>query len=121
MNRLALVLLTAVLCLAAAAVAFAQAPGAALTVVSAAPQGEVAALAQANEIRVVFSEPMVTLGRIPDRVRPSFFKVTPAIRGTFRRTPSIASAMWSWRLVCLSSSGAASRTTNCSTWPPPGS
>jgi hypothetical protein len=41
-----------------------------LTVVSAGPTQEVANLAEANEVRVVFSEPMVTLGRIPDPVRP---------------------------------------------------
>ena len=55
-----------------------------LTVVSSGPTDEVANLAEANEIRVVFSEPMVTLGRIPDPVRPPFFRVTPAVRGTFR-------------------------------------
>ena len=44
-----------------------------LTVVSAGPTEEVANLAEANEVRVVFSEPMVTLGRIPDPVRPPFF------------------------------------------------
>lgn len=56
----------------------------ALTVVSAAPEGEVANREEANEIRVVFSEPMVTLGRIPSRVSAPFFRVTPAISGTFR-------------------------------------
>ena len=35
--------------------------------VSAGPTGEVASLAEANEIRIVFSEPMVALGRIPCR------------------------------------------------------
>ncbi|MGB2715309.1 MAG: alpha-2-macroglobulin family protein [Vicinamibacterales bacterium] len=59
-------------------------PAAALTVVSAAPEGEVASREEANEIRVVFSEPMVTLGRIPSRVTAPFFRVTPAITGTFR-------------------------------------
>ena len=49
-----------------------------------APTGEVATLAEANEIRVVFSEPMVTLGRIPARVTAPFFSVTPAIPGSFR-------------------------------------
>src|SRR4051794_14778368 len=58
---------------------------AALTIVNAGPQGEVASLAEANEIRVVFSEPMVTLGQIPARVLPAFFKIAPAIPGgTFR-------------------------------------
>ena len=40
-------------------------PAARLEVTQAAPQGEVDALAQAAEVRVVFSEPMVALGRIP--------------------------------------------------------
>ncbi len=39
--------------------------------VSAGPTGEVASLAEANEIRIVFSEPMVALGRIPSAVRPA--------------------------------------------------
>ncbi len=55
-----------------------------LAVVSAGPNGEVASLAEANEIRVIFSEPMVVLGRIPQPVKAPFFKVTPAIQGTFR-------------------------------------
>jgi uncharacterized protein YfaS (alpha-2-macroglobulin family) len=55
-----------------------------LRIVSHAPEGEVASLAEANEIRVVFSEPMVTLGRIPDRVTAPYFRVTPAIAGSFR-------------------------------------
>ncbi len=64
--------------------AAAQAPPASLRVVSAAPNGEIATLAEANEIRVVFSEPMVTAGRIPARVLAPFFRVAPAIPGTFR-------------------------------------
>jgi alpha-2-macroglobulin len=64
--------------------AAAQTTPPALRVVSAAPNGEVATLAEANEIRVVFSEPMVTAGRIPARVLAPFFRVTPAIPGTFR-------------------------------------
>jgi uncharacterized protein YfaS (alpha-2-macroglobulin family) len=55
-----------------------------LRIVSAGPQGEIAALAEANEVRVIFSEPMVTLGRIPERVRPSFFRISPSVQGTFR-------------------------------------
>ena len=55
-----------------------------LTVVSAGPTGEAAGLAEANEVRVVFSEPMVTLGRIPDPVRAPFFRISPALNGTFR-------------------------------------
>ena len=48
------------------------------------PDGELATLDQANEIRVVFSEPMVSLGRIPQPVTAPFVRIQPAIRGTFR-------------------------------------
>src|SRR5690349_23955654 len=56
----------------------------ALTVTSAQPTGEIASLAEANEIRVRFSEPMVPLGRIPEQVTAPFFSVRPTIKGTFR-------------------------------------
>jgi alpha-2-macroglobulin len=59
-------------------------PEAGLAIVHAGPQGEVATLAEASEIRIVFSEPMVSLGRIPARVQAPFFKIDPAVRGTFR-------------------------------------
>src|SRR5262245_22354097 len=59
-------------------------PADALTIVSSGPHGETASLAEANEIRVVFSEPMVALGRIPPVVTAPFFKIAPAVRGTFR-------------------------------------
>src|SRR6266581_4257490 len=55
-----------------------------LTIVKAGPVGEVADLAEANEIRVVFSEPMVALGKIPKVVAAPFFQITPAVKGTFR-------------------------------------
>src|SRR5690242_252209 len=55
-----------------------------LTVVSAGPTGEIQELQQANEIRVVFSEPMVPLGRPASNVTPPWIRITPAIRGTFR-------------------------------------
>jgi len=55
-----------------------------LTVVSTGPEGEVASLAEAKEIRVVFSESMVSLGRIPTELHPTFFKIEPAVAGTFR-------------------------------------
>ena len=55
-----------------------------LRVVSAGPVGEVATLAEANEIRVVFSEPMVVLGKIPNPVTAPFFKLEPAVAGAFR-------------------------------------
>src|SRR5688572_27695755 len=55
-----------------------------LRVVSVGPVGETATLAEANEIRVVFSEPMVALGKIPQPVTAPFFKIEPAVKGTFR-------------------------------------
>jgi uncharacterized protein YfaS (alpha-2-macroglobulin family) len=62
--------------------AVAQTP--ALTIVNTGPQGVLHDLAQANEIRIVFSEPMVTLGRIPNPVTAPFVRITPVIPGTFR-------------------------------------
>src|SRR5204863_7033098 len=56
----------------------------ALTVVAAQPTGALADLAQAAEVRVRFSEPMVTIGRIPDQVTAPFFSITPAVAGVFR-------------------------------------
>src|ERR1043166_7077187 len=55
-----------------------------LTILKAGPVGEIATLAEANEIRVVFSEPMVVLGKIPKDLVVPWFHVTPAIKGTFR-------------------------------------
>jgi alpha-2-macroglobulin len=55
-----------------------------LTVVQSGPTNEVQSLREANEIRVVFSEPMVVLGRIPDPVTAPFVTIRPAIAGTFR-------------------------------------
>jgi uncharacterized protein YfaS (alpha-2-macroglobulin family) len=65
-------------------VAAAQPQRAPLRVVSAGPSGEVASAEEANEIRVVFSEPMAALGQVPLGLRPSFFRITPAVAGTFR-------------------------------------
>ena len=56
----------------------------ALNVVSAGPTGEVNTIEQANEIRVVFSEPMVALGRLQENLRPPFFHITPNVNGSFR-------------------------------------
>ena len=56
----------------------------ALTVVNRGPEGVINDLAQANEIRIVFSEPMVTLGRIPSPVTAPFVRIAPAIPGSFR-------------------------------------
>jgi uncharacterized protein YfaS (alpha-2-macroglobulin family) len=55
-----------------------------LTIVKAGPVGEVASLAEANEIRVVFSEPMIVVGKIPKVLSVPWFHVAPAINGTFR-------------------------------------
>src|ERR1700730_10665840 len=59
-------------------------PRAPLTVVSAGPPGEIRAGEEGNEIRVVFSEPMVALAQVPPRLKPAFFHITPAVTGTFR-------------------------------------
>jgi alpha-2-macroglobulin len=55
-----------------------------LRIVSAGPVGETATIAEANEVRVVFSEPMVALGRIPQPVVVPFFRIEPAVKGSFR-------------------------------------
>ena len=55
-----------------------------LRVVQAGPVGEIANLEEANEIRVVFSEPMVALGRIPETVTAPFVRIRPEIPGRFR-------------------------------------
>ena len=55
-----------------------------LRVVSAGPTGEVRAGEEGNEIRVVFSEPMVALARTPSRLKPAFFQITPAVTGSYR-------------------------------------
>jgi hypothetical protein len=68
MLRLGGIGLSLALTLISVASAGAQSP--ALTIVNAGPQGPLSRLEQANEIRIVFSEPMVTLGRIPSRDQP---------------------------------------------------
>ena len=55
-----------------------------LRVVSAGPVGEIASMAESNEIRVVFSEPMVVVGKIPEPVTAPFIRIDPAVKGTFR-------------------------------------
>jgi uncharacterized protein YfaS (alpha-2-macroglobulin family) len=55
-----------------------------LTIVKAGPVGEIDRLSEANEIRVVFSQPMVTLGKIPKVVTAPFFHIKPDVKGTFR-------------------------------------
>ena len=79
---IALSLATAFTCTFAAA----QVPAttSALRIVSAGPTGEIGSRAEANEVRVVFAEPMVELGRIPATVTAPFFRIAPAVTGTFR-------------------------------------
>ena len=55
-----------------------------VSVVKAGPIGELATLAEANEIRVVFSAPMVAVGKIPKNLTIPWFHLTPAVKGTFR-------------------------------------
>src|SRR5687767_7903759 len=73
------IVLSLVLVLGAAA----QAPPA-LTILRAGRTGELSQLEQGNEIRVVFSEPMVALGRIPARVEAPFVGLVPPAKGSFR-------------------------------------
>ena len=58
-----------------------QAP--ALRILSATPSGDLAALADADQIRIVFSEPMVALGSAPAGEAPSWIRITPAVTGSF--------------------------------------
>jgi len=55
-----------------------------LTVTRVGPVGEISQLSEANEIRVVFSEPMVVVGRIPKVVEAPWFHIAPNLKGTFR-------------------------------------
>ena len=83
MSRTALGVVLGLLCSVIGASA-AQQPAGNLTIVSSGPVGEVASLAEANEIRVVFSEPMVVLGRIPQPVTAPYVTIRPAMSGSFR-------------------------------------
>lgn len=55
-----------------------------LRIVKAGPVGEVAQLAEANEVRIVFSEPMVAIAKIPKNLTVPWFHIAPAVNGTFR-------------------------------------
>ncbi|MEA2570840.1 MAG: alpha-2-macroglobulin [Acidobacteriota bacterium] len=55
-----------------------------LTITRVGPVGEIAQLSEANEVRVVFSEPMVVVGKIPKVVTAPFFHIAPEVKGTFR-------------------------------------
>lgn len=54
-----------------------------LRVIQASPNGALTAAADANEVRIVFSYPMIPLGQNPPG-RPAWFSMTPALDGTFR-------------------------------------
>ena len=54
----------------------------ALVVVSASPNGEVGQIGDANEIRIVFSEPMVNLGG-PVLTPPAWLSIAPAYRANY--------------------------------------
>ncbi|HEX5069202.1 MAG TPA: Ig-like domain-containing protein, partial [Vicinamibacterales bacterium] len=53
-----------------------------LTIVSATPRGEVAQIADAGEMRIVFSEPMVAIGGEVTRP-PEWLSLSPAIRANY--------------------------------------
>ncbi|HET7436545.1 MAG TPA: alpha-2-macroglobulin family protein [Thermoanaerobaculia bacterium] len=55
-----------------------------LRIVAAGPVGQTRELKEVNEIRIVFSEPMVVLGKIPDPVTAPYVHITPAMKGQFR-------------------------------------
>jgi alpha-2-macroglobulin len=72
------------LCAATLPAAPAQRTSPSLSIVSTGPQGEIQNIAEAREVRIVFSEPMVALGAIPERVLPPYVHISPALPGTFR-------------------------------------
>lgn len=80
MKRLFFVCAWASLCLSVATLRAQSA----LTVVSTGPEGALTTSQNANEIRIVFSEPMVTLGKTPDVVQAPFVRIAPAVGGSFR-------------------------------------
>jgi len=55
-----------------------------LTIVKAGPVGEIASLAEASEIRVIFSEPMVPVGITTQITSIPWFHIQPDVPGTFR-------------------------------------
>jgi hypothetical protein len=55
-----------------------------LTVLEASPRGEVNQRSDANEIRLIFSEPMIALGRSPANPQIPWVSITPRIPGQFR-------------------------------------
>lgn len=71
----------------AAILSWAILPGAsqtpALRVLNASPSGELNQLADAGQVRIVFSEPMVPLGSVVAGTAPPWIRMTPAAAGSF--------------------------------------
>ena len=57
--------------------------GPSLRVISASPAGELGTLADADQVRIIFSEPMVPIGTVPSGTPPAWISITPAARGSF--------------------------------------
>src|SRR5262249_3463293 len=55
-----------------------------VSIVKAGPVGELATLAEANEVRVVFGAPMVAVGKIPKNLTIPWFHIAPEVKGAFR-------------------------------------
>jgi alpha-2-macroglobulin len=55
-----------------------------LTVLDAGPTGEITQRSDASEIRVIFSEPMIALGRTPANPQIPWVSITPRMAGQFR-------------------------------------
>ncbi len=76
-RRLAIVAMLSLVILPAAS----QTPS--LRILSASPTGELGQLADAGQIRIIFSEPMVALGSVPPGTAPPWIRITPPVTGSF--------------------------------------
>jgi alpha-2-macroglobulin len=83
MRRFALSALTALVALFTLATTV-DTQSSALRVIDASPRAELNQLSEANEIRIVFSEPMIPLGRTPSSAAPPWITISPAATGTWR-------------------------------------
>ena len=54
-----------------------------LRIVSANPRGDLSTAADAEQVRIAFSEPMIALGAPPLDTAPPWFHITPELRGAF--------------------------------------
>jgi hypothetical protein len=82
MSRLIPALSVLALLLHASSTAHTQ--GRPLSIVSATPTGEVGQIADAHEIRILFSEPMIELGA-PATGRPAWLAIAPAVTANWAR------------------------------------